>query len=591
MAKSVFPQAVEDLYKLKEREIKIKGDLVFDKYQSHNLTPDLNYTYTYAGGTMTFQGSTITLQNWNADSLGGIDNSSFTLDAGTYTFHIITDTETSGVLLNLTISFIHLENGNPVLIASINNLENSVSTITLNNQTTIDYMAYEVYTYYGPLNTNIYKLMINSGSTPMEYEQEGEIEDKITLGEDGICQILDFGVDETSDLYYEKMPFSELYVEVDNLDGYFSDFTENSLTNKLKKTSYFEFYLNINNTGWYKSWTMQFDSLTANNQNAKLIFKPYCSSIINTKQLYDKNKQFTTDSIWSLSELDTYFEDNYSMNIEQDNTNSGTIIINRDGSKSISTMLLECGSAVASLEKPQLLSIIDNKLLRYKKVVSGTLIDTLTDNEILEKPLITKENLEGIIKISKTTNISQSTSNWIKKIDTIIKYGTDVLVIYGEGFDMNNVSTNDITITGATLNSISHSTSGGTTYGPISNYLLLEISGNIGDRYSVEISSNLYSLNESGTHEDIYAKGNYENTDNFIKLNVFEVINTKYWEHLVDNLEKKIKLKIKALPWLQVGDIISIPDEGNIVIAEIHTSWSNGFIMNIIAYKINQNLI
>lgn len=600
MSKSTFPQAVRDEYKQREREIKIKGELKIPKssaepieyttfeigegttHQSSNLLPEYQGEYEvdtiYGHFKATYNNGVITLKG-NLDFQTNVfrfqDFPMFSLPQGTYTLslnHISGNTQDShSQYIDLDNSELPGQDGFRIYFDDGTDTGNydSFNRITMSLDRSYHY-------------DDTYTLMLNEGTEAMPFEKSGII---------SAPQILDFDADEKSDIYYESMPFSELNLEVDNTDGYFSDFTDNSIVDSLNKECYIDFYLNVNNTGWCKAWTMQFDTLTADNQKAKLTFKPYCSFVINTEQIYDKNKYFLNNFEWNLQEFDIYMKDNYDINIEQDETNSGLITVNDEGTKDIKGMLLEFGSAVANLEKGQILTIKDNKILRYKlNTRSGIAQEDLTENELLDKPLISKEILKGIVKRFKQIKSYTSESiNWQKQVEGILKDNTDVLVIYGDDFDMTYVSSNDITITNATLISVNHTTTGA-LYGLGSHYLIIEITGNVGDRYTIEINANIPRVQEVSEHEEIYAKGTYQTTEDFIKLNVSEIINEKYWTQLVDNMEKKIELQIKALPYLQVGDTISIPGEGNVVIAEIHTSWSDGFKMKIIAYKVKYTL-
>lgn len=337
---------------------------------------------------------------------------------------------------------------------------------------------------------------------------------------------------------------------------------------------------------------MQFDSLTADNQRAHLVFKPYCTSIINMDQIYDKDKQYLKSSgVWSMTDFADYMFNNYDINLSQDESTGSVIVLNYPNAKAVKDLLLKYGAGVANFENGQMLSILDNKRMRYKlNTRIGTTQEDITDNELLEKPLITKEELEGIVLTSRTIKSYSSTStNWQKTISSVLKNTTDILVVYGEEYNMVGVSANDITMTGATLVSVSYIPYGGVA-GNGSHYLVIEITGNVGDRYTIEINSSLAREEEVETKQEIYAKGSYETTDNFLKINSFEYANSQYWFKLLDHLTKKVEMQIKALPYLQVGDSITLDDVGNVVIAEIHTSWSDGFKMKIIAYKVEYAL-
>lgn len=608
MSKPTFSQAVRSEYKQREREIKIKGDIVYKKIKttSTNLMPtthlykdeydsqfNAHYIYDINASelTMSYEKGWY-WKGWSFNRGNTSNFPNFSLSPGTYTLSLIKNEDGQMGYFGL----VALSGSSSYMVAEV---ESSTSAGTTSTTFTIasevQIYGFEPRFYSSYPGEKTYKIMLNEGSEPLPWEppvDEGgtEVNETFKIGEESNCQILDFNVDEKSDIYYENMPFSELSIDVDNTNGYFSDFAENNIVNYLNKKAYIDLYLNVNDTGWCKAWTMQFDSLKSTNEKATLKFQPYCSSIIKQEQMFDKNQTFINQVVWDKTIFDTYMNDNYNIRIEEDETYSGSIIANKLGTRTINNMLLEFGSAVANLEKGQILTMKDNNILRYKSnCVAGTTQETLTDNEILEKPLITREILQGIVKRFRTIESYTLDTNVFKKqIDSVFKNDTEVLVIYGDDFDLTNISSNDITLTNATLVSLNTTASGGVA-GLGSHYLVLKISGNVDDRYTIQISANLPHVNEVKEKEEIYAKGKYESTKDFIKLDIPDVINTKYWEQLVNNLEKKVKLQIKALPYLQVGDPITL-DEENYVITEIHTSWTGGFKMEVIAYKVNYTL-
>lgn len=428
------------------------------------------------------------------------------------------------------------------------------------------------YSYNGEFNFTIFEDQIDNGT--------------FIIGENGKCQILDFRVDETSDIYYESMPFSELNVDVDNSDGYFSDFSETSIVSQLNKNCYIDFYLNVNNTGWCRTWTMQFDSLKADNQKATLTFKPYCMSTYNS-MIYDKNKILNNYPSLTKERLADLIYDNYGVELTAE-AQYGFVLVNDDGvSSKVSDLLYRFAGDLPVLEEPQMLTISDNKFFKYKLISfsdEATLDDELDDDVILEKPLITKETLEGyVLNYQYIMGVISNDNKLQKSITSIFRNSHETLLIYCDDLEARDITQNDITLTNATFEWLGTITRGSTfNYGM--RYILLEISGNVGDRYTIDIDATIRKIDITETQK-VYSKGQYENIDNFIKI--FGFNNGFYWRQLMDNMEKKIELKIKALPYLQVGDKISVNDEEKYVITEIHTSWSNGFIMDVKAYKIN----
>lgn len=589
MSKSAFSQLIKNEYREREREIKIKGDInLYGPITPTNLIPQFQGTFIDNQPVSEERQRQLTINNDIFTIYGTYTYNQAIYNSGTYPLSLPAGT--------YTIAIEPIVNVQPFTITFSDNVtyENFYAstsetprTFTLENDFVARGGIRTSKLSSGIYTNEQYKITLVAGTSIGQTNNDSYgINDHFIIGDTGEVDILDYRVDETSDLYYERMPFSELNIDVDNLDGYFSDFTENSIVDKLNENCFIDLYLNVNDTGWIKAWTMQYDSLKADNQKAKLTFKPYCEKVIKQEQIYDKNKYFLLNTpIWDITYFNNYMLDNYQIGIEQDNDYSGSIIVNKQGTRTINNMLLEFGSAVASLEKGQILTIKDNNKLRYRVITSQYANEYLTNDEILEKPLLTKETLQGIVNQFNTIiSYSVSSATFEKEIESVFRNNTETLVIYGESFDLSNIQSSSITLTNATLVSYATTLSGG-AYGVGSHYLVLEIMGNIGDRYTININANLPYVENEDIHKEIYTKDEYVNTDNFIKLDVPDIINTKYWEQLVENLEKKIELKIKALPYLEVGDIISVDNE-KFVITELHTTWSDGFKMNVIGYKI-----
>jgi hypothetical protein len=434
--------------------------------------------------------------------------------------------------------------------------------------------------------------MLNEGTTPLPYEEAG------TIIDESVCQIADFNVDEKVDIYNQELPFSELSVDVDNSNGYFSDFSETSIVDKLNKDAFIEFYFNIHETGWCKSWTMQFDSLKADNQKATLIFKPYVMSVYNSS-LYDKNKYFNKTS-WvvtqSESDFEQYFKDNYNIDVKVVLNISSTgvgIDIGRKGFNKVSNLLLYYGTFLGSstlTNKAKMLVIDDNKQLYFWNIERDTPEMEMPYSFLLEKPLITRETLDEVkLNIHNVKSYTTDTYNYQKEISSTFINDVDTLVIYGENYDFSLLNTSDITITNGTLVSMTKSQTNTQDNGI--HYIMLEISGNVGDSYTIKINAQLRHENVVEDKQSIQRKTNAVNVKNSITINYNAISNNNYWTTLLQKLDKKIQFRIPACPFLQVGDAIELTNEDETseiyVITELHTSWNGGFIMEIIAYHLN----
>ena len=301
---------------------------------------------------------------------------------------------------------------------------------------------------------------------------------------------------------------------------------------------------------------------------------------------------FSSYTTLTYTRLQQYLSANYNVNIYYDN-NEGFVSINEPHIlNKVSDLFFSYAGDLAVGGKPQILCISNNNSLRYKIIQYSSSVDNphanenITSNELLEKPLITKEELQGvIINYHFITGVLQRTSNFQKSIKSTFKNTNETLIVFCDNLNANDISQNNITLTNAILVSLGYSMSN-----IASRYLVIEISGVVGEEYTIDINGTLRDI-ELSDNQGIFTKQQYEDTDDFITID--GVNNGLYWTNLKDNMAKKIKLKIKALPYLQVGDCITFEEEGKettiadkVVITEINTSWSGGFKMEITAYKV-----
>lgn len=549
----------------------------FNKVMNYNIDDEKELLFEYKNGDVGFRGE-LKGNSIDRDMLI-LGMSTFTLPAGTYTFSVQNKKRSNKLIKVRAVPFF----AETTLSSDDDGIVSQ--TTTFNSDTTIVNFGIEVGNNFNQDDfDDEFCIMLNEGSTILPFEKSGTHTEYV---DETNCQILDLNVDEKADIYYESMPFAEMSLDVENTQGYFSDFTENSITSKLNKNCYLDLYLNANDTGWRKAWTMQFDSLTATNERATLKFKPYCVSIYNS-MLYDKNKEFTTYPAWVISRFANYMLNNYDITLQQDNLEEVAISINKTKYNDVSNLLLDYGTLLSNTAKPQMLSIRDNKLLRYCVLYESLGEAIFYYSNLLDRPLITKENLDGYIAINnEVKSYSTDTYNYQKTINSNFINDVDTLVVYSDEYEFTGISSNDITLTNATLVSLTVIADGGVA-GLGKHYMLLEISGVKGQAYTININANLKREEVVETKEEVYTKDKNVNRDSLIKLTQKR---TNYWKYLVDNLQKKVKFRVPAIPYIQVGDCITLIDNETeesetYLITELHTSWSSGFIMEIVGYKV-----
>ena len=315
MSKYNFTQEIKEAYKNKEREIKVKADIdLGGQRQGVNFLPPLTFNRHNTG--MTDLDLTIDIKNWDcsingyfatsySDMLSWTFDSSLTIPAGTYTLTMIREeskgNQSSNSYFSISIPYKKTQGQTGYSLFSLSSgLGPSTEKTYISKTITFDFDQVITGTGNNKISIDInksgsvnqvynesFKLILNEGTEPCDWWEEGSsgglVDNVFTFGEDGICEIIDFNITEKSDIYYEQMPYSEISFYVDNSKGYFNDFSTNSIVNSLTKDVVLNLYLKINNTDWLNAWTMQFESLSADNDRATLIFKPRCIRTFNSE--------------------------------------------------------------------------------------------------------------------------------------------------------------------------------------------------------------------------------------------------------------------------------------------------------------------
>ena len=551
------------------------------------VEPDVSYplTYEYTNGLLEFSGLASEQQTEISTNIQ--------LEPGDYTFSV--------GFLNYQwhddYSIILCYNDEEKFVAKYNN--DWINVNTLSQTTNINKIKIIWGESWGPIDPSInakMTFMLNEGDVELPFESA-----RPPYIDETKCQLLDFKIDEKSDIYCETMPFSEMSIEVENSQGYFSDFSGNSIVDRLNSDCYLTLYFNVNDTGWYWAWQMQYYGLTSNNEKATLTFRPYPMSVFNSVML-DENKNFAND-LWVASgfyygnrnDFKSYFKDNYDIIINNLSATSQSLAVNMSKKhiKNISNLLFYYGTILTYSNKApyNLISLRNNNQISFWNILpDGENTSEIDYNFLLEKPLVTKETLDEVdINTKEVKSYSSSRVNYQNVISSTFVNDNDKIVLYEENYIFDGITTNDISIIGGTLNGIYQRTSA------YNHYLILDISGVPGSAYTININADLYTTNVVENTQQIYRRADKLKASNKLEIDNNMTFDNSYWKILVADLERKVKFRIPALPGYEIGDIVRIVNNQFVVeeciITEIHTTWNNGFIMEITGYGLTEAYI
>lgn len=404
------------------------------------------------------------------------------------------------------------------------------------------------------------------------------------LTEENNSKILNFKINEKADIYYTSLPYNTMTIEVDNEQGYFTDYNENSIIEQLNEDCYIDLFMKINDGNYYKIMTMNFDKISYSDYiKARLSFFSSIGYIQNL-QFKDKNNMFDNFMI-TTNELAQYMMDNYNITLRFTHTNYyGTISLSLNTYDDLRTFLINC----ATMGEPDGTSVIFtnyyNNDIIFKKI-SQYIDETITSDMQLEKTILKKEDTYKVLNYNyyEATISEDTTETYTRTIQNTLQSGRETIVIVDKNYCINTITQSDIT-SSSNISVIVESSL-------IKHLLILTIIGNIGDNYTIQINkANIKRI--KGSNEITYIAGDKQSKSKELVVNNGSCVYVRpyYFLFIKKPVKSYVEISMMGLPYLEIGDTILVELENRkvkIIIIEIDTSYNDGLIQTIKGYELD----
>lgn len=491
------------------------------------------------------------------------------------------------------------DNNNNVL-TSVSSITDIGGIITLHFTTTTSTIKLRVGINVG--DTELYgvssvvtfdDLMLVQGNNAVPFERAYSSPFKLT--EENNCKILSFNINEKTDVYYTSLPYNEMTIEVDNENGYFTDYSPNCILPLLNSDCYVDLFMKINDGQYYKIMSMNFDKVISTNyEKAKLSFTSTMNKLTKL-EVKDKNYQFFSSQNKMPEDIQNYFLNNY--NILVNCSRQGYVSIYRMPTINLSNILLE------QLFEFALVTTNHNNDIIFKDIASFEYhfptLERITNNLQLDRPAITKTKEYELVTFEYETGNDYEYKNYHLDITDTLNVPIDTIVLNDKHAILSNLTSQDIDVTGD-VNVTLHTTE------EVSNVAVLEIEGDVGTQYTITIN------NDNMVYDKPTEKvlSNYYHSVTFNDDKPAEVDKTKkvvfdttdisiggtYFLGFLgfSQINSKVEVKCMGLPYLELGDIVQVENYLTttipIAITDIDINYDGGCTMTIKGYSFDWSL-
>lgn len=417
------------------------------------------------------------------------------------------------------------------------------------------------------------------------------------------CAILSFNFNEKTDIYNTSLQHNSLTLELDNQEGYFTDYQENNILDYLNTNCYVDIFVEIkeapSNNPVYKVMRMNFDKLIYSDyEKVKLEFVSNLKSaenlLLSDRYKVFKNANNTFNYLNTHNTFQNYIADNYGLTIYTDHENNTKNIELNDYKdmflyvNDLKTLLLYTSTSYGAEKSNVLLLNNANNNIVFKKLTNEALETILKDYQ-LEKPSIKKEDTYNGVKYyfynDTTLTFEQTTLTYKKTIKNTLQNDRETFVYVDPDYKISDITSNDISTSSNITLTLEQNTSN------IPSILIYTIEGNIGDEYTIEIEkANIYKY--VGVNLENYNIGNVNDSSKLLQINETSCLQHETYLYLYNKkpIKSKVEVKIMGLPYLEIGDTIDVELDDKfikIVITEIDTNFSEGLIQTIKGYELD----
>ena len=391
---------------------------------------------------------------------------------------------------------------------------------------------------------------------------------------------------EEIDVKVASIPTNKLNVKVDNSEGLFDEFSSNSIISYLDEHTKVNVYVKLNedNSTRILLTSLKYDNV---NTNDDLTANITCFSSFNLlKKIPFKYVGNHNNTVYSTNNtlknyLDTSYNtfnwiipqsSLYNTQLELNNSNYETLY------DVIWQLIVNTNNGFWVNDRNDNIKLVNRR---------NAICETITKDMQLEKAQLTKEiELTCIKAKNSVTSISKGsetgTFNYEYQGKLVNQYGDNNTVLMGilitsDEYYLSDLQTSDITFTNCNL-SEAH----------IKNrFIFLLITGTEGSNITITINKTLNKIDYSKINEYIIGEEN----DNYIEVNnVYDITNCDYFNDIINiyPISLKVKTKIIGLPYLELGDVVSIEtDYGEKIvnITKMDKNLDGGFTMDIEGYS------
>lgn len=391
---------------------------------------------------------------------------------------------------------------------------------------------------------------------------------------------------EEIDVTTSSIPSNKLSIKVNNADGLFDEFSENSIVQYLTNDTNVNVYVKLDEDNDTKILisSLKYDSVSTNDDlTANIVCYGSFNKLRNIPFRYigsHNNTVYSTNNT-----LSNYLESSYSeinWEIPTSNMYKSQLELNNSQYNTLYDVLWQL--IVNTLNGFWINDRYDKLRLVNRR---DSISETITKSMQLEKAKLTKElqltcvkAKNSILSVSKGTETGTFSYEYQGKL--INQYGTSSTAVMGilitnDEYYLSDLTTSDITLTNCSLQE----------YHIKNRFIFLLISGAAGDSITITINKNLSKIDYNKINE--YILGN--DSENFIEVNdVYDITNCNYFDDIINvyPISIKVKTKIMGLPYLELGDVICIEtDYGEKIvnITKINSICDGGYTMEIEGYS------
>lgn len=391
---------------------------------------------------------------------------------------------------------------------------------------------------------------------------------------------------EEIDVKTASIPSNEIDIVIDNENGYFDEFSENSIIDKLNNKTTIDFYVKVSDYNYILLSHINYDSVKNNDDKTATITGYGIFNKLNKIPFRISDNDYVTElNNQGTNNLLAYLNNSYPVNfiVPTDSNNLLTSSIDLINGKyeTLYDVIWQLQSATKN-------GFWINDRYNNIKLINrrGVICETITQNMQIEKAKITKEiDLSCVMANNSISEIATSeetgtftyeyASVFTNTLGTALNPLMNVLITNNQ-YDLSSIMSSDIVVNNCSILQIIKS----------KRYVYIVLQGMTGQQISLSIEKELYKLELS--YKDIVIG---EQNENYININNLEnILSTSYYEDIIKTypINLHIKTKIMALPYLELGDVVSIEtDYGEKIvnITKLNINNDGGLTMNIEGYS------